>query len=155
MQNPLLGPEGASAVYGPQKGASPDDVARLDRSLANFAAIVERDLGVRIDQIAGGGAAGGLAAGLVAFCGATLQSGFDAVADALRLADRIARADLVVTGEGRLDAQSGYGKTVAGVSALADSMRVPCLAVAGLIEGESDLPGIADREASDSPGTAR
>ena len=152
VQNPLLGPEGASAVYGPQKGASPEDVARLDRALANFAAIVERDLGVRIAQTAGGGAAGGLAAGLVAFCGATLQSGFDAVADALRLADRIARADLVVTGEGRLDAQSGYGKTVAGVSALADSMRVPCLAVAGLIEGESDLPGIADREASTPQG---
>ncbi len=148
VQNPLLGPEGASAVYGPQKGAIGNEVARLDRALANFAAIVERDLGVRIAQIAGGGAAGGLAAGLVAFCGATLQSGFDAVGDALRLAERIARADLVITGEGRLDAQSGYGKTVAGVSALAQSLQVPCLVVAGLIDGNADLPGIADREAS-------
>ncbi|MXX79952.1 MAG: glycerate kinase [Chloroflexi bacterium] len=154
VRNPLLGPKGASAVYGPQKGAKPAQVAQLDRALANYAAIVERDLGVRVADIPGGGAAGGLAAGLVAFCGATLQSGFDAVADAVGLADRVAQADLVITGEGRLDTQSAYGKTVAGVAALSRSLNVPCLAVAGLIEGDAAVSGIADREASTPEGVS-
>jgi len=152
VQNPLLGPEGASAVYGPQKGANPAQVAQLDRALANYAAIVERDLGVRVDDIPGGGAAGGLAAGLVAFCEAKLQSGFDAIADAVRLADRLAQADLVITGEGRLDTQSAYGKTVAGVSALSRALDVPCLAVAGLVDGSAALPGLSDREAASPAG---
>ncbi len=152
VQNPLLGPEGASAVYGPQKGADPVQVAQLDRALANYAGIVERDLGARVADVPGAGAAGGLAAGLLAFCGATLQSGFDAVADAVRLADRLGRADLVITGEGRLDTQSAYGKTVAGVAALAGTHDVPCLGVAGLIDGAAALPGLQDREAATPAG---
>lgn len=152
VQNPLLGPEGASAVYGPQKGADAACVAELDRALANVAAVLERDLDARVAEIPGAGAAGGLAAGLMAFCGATLQSGFAAVSEAVRLSERIARADLVITGEGRLDTQSAYGKTVAGVAELALQADVPCLAVAGLIEGEARLPGLVDCEASTPPG---
>ena len=148
VQNPLLGVEGASAVYGPQKGADAACVAQLDRALTNFTAILERDLDARIAEIPGAGAAGGLGAGLMAFCGATLQSGFDAVSQAVRLAERIARADLVITGEGRLDTQSAYGKTVSGVAALAHEANVPCAAVAGLIQGQAVLPGLIDREAS-------
>ena len=148
VQNPLLGAEGASAVYGPQKGADAACVAELDRALANFAAVLERDLDARVAQIPGAGAAGGLGAGLLAFCGATLQSGFQVVSEAVRLADRLAEADLVITGEGRLDVQSAYGKTVAGVAALAQEANVPCVAVAGLIEGAAPVPGLVDREAS-------
>lgn len=152
VQNPLLGLEGASAIYGPQKGADPVCVAELDRALGNLAAMLERDLDARVADVAGAGAAGGLAAGLMAFCGATLESGFTAVSDAVHLAERIARADLVITGEGRLDTQSAYGKTVAGVAELATAANVPCLAVAGLIEGEAALPGLIDSEASTPPG---
>ena len=152
VQNPLLGPEGASAIYGPQKGADPACVAELDRALANLAAIWERDLEARVGDVPGAGAAGGLAAGLMAFCGATLQSGFAAVSEAVRLPERIARADLVITGEGRLDTQSAYGKTVAGVAELAQTADVPCLAIAGLIEGGAELTGLIDREASTPTG---
>ncbi len=148
VQNPLLGAEGASAVYGPQKGADPACVAQLDRALANFAAILERDLDAHISDIPGAGAAGGLGAGLMAFCAATLQSGFAAVSEAVRLPERIAQADLVISGEGRLDTQSAYGKTVAGVALLARAANVPCLAVAGSIEGSAALPGLVDSEAS-------
>jgi len=152
VQNPLLGPEGASAVYGPQKGADPVCVAELDRALSSFAAILERDLSAKVADVPGAGAAGGLAAGLIAFCGATLQSGFAAVSDAVNLPERIARANLVITGEGRLDTQSAYGKTVAGVAELAKTANVPCLAIAGLIDGDAELPGLIDSEASTPPG---
>ena len=152
VRNPLLGPNGASAVYGPQKGADAACAALLDRALANYADILERDLGVRAADVPGAGAAGGLAAGLLAFCGASLQSGFDAVADAVRLAARIAAADLVISGEGRLDAQSSYGKTTAGVAALSAAADTPCLVVAGLVSGSAALPGLTDVEASTPPG---
>ncbi len=146
--NPLLGPQGASAIYGPQKGADTACVAMLDLALANYAGVIERDLDARVADIPGGGAAGGLAAGLLAFCGARLQSGFDAVAEAVQLAQRIARADLVITGEGRLDAQSSYGKTTAGVATLSSSAGAPCVAVAGQVVGLAALPGLTDVEAS-------
>ena len=88
----------------------------------------------------------------MAFCGATLQSGFAAVSGAVQLAERISRADLVFTGEGRLDTQSAYGKTVAGVAALAVDVGVPCLAVAGSVDGSARLPGLLDSEASTPQG---
>lgn len=152
VQNPLIGPDGASAVYGPQKGADAAAVAELDRALANYAGIVERDLGARIAELPGGGAAGGLAAGLSAFCGARLVSGFDAVAAAIGLAERVARADLVLTGEGRLDTQSAWGKSVAGVALLAQAAGKPCIAVCGLIEGDGRLPGLTAGEQSTPSG---
>ena len=148
VQNPLIGPDGASAVYGPQKGADAAAVAELDRALANYAGIVERDLGARIAELPGGGAAGGLAAGLSAFCGARLVSGFDAVAAAIGLAERIVWANLVLTGEGRLDTQSAWGKSVAGVALLAQAAGKPCIAVCGLIEGDGRLPGLTAGEQS-------
>ena len=152
VQNPLLGAEGASAVYGPQKGADAACVAQLDRALANFAGILERDLNASVAEVPGAGAAGGLAAGLMACCGATLQSGFAAVSKAVNLADRVAQADLVITGEGRLDTQSAYGKSVAGVASLANAAGVPCVAVVGLIEGAAKLPGLTDSEAATPSG---
>jgi glycerate 2-kinase len=133
VDNPLCGPHGASAVYGPQKGADPDMVAELDGNLDHFARIVARDLGISIRDLPGAGAAGGLGGGLVAFAGGRLQPGIDLVMHAVGLADRLAGADLCLTGEGGLDASSASGKTVAGVSRLARSLGVPTLALAGTI----------------------
>lgn len=131
VRNPLCGPEGASAVFGPQKGATPDQVALLDEALSRYADILKRDLGLDVRDVPGAGAAGGLGAGLLAFCGATLSSGFDLVADVTNLEQRIAAADLVITGEGRLDGQSIYGKTTVGVARIAAQQRVPVVALCG------------------------
>ncbi len=116
VDNPLLGERRASRVYGPQKGASPEMVEQLDAALANYAEVVLRDLGRDIREVPGAGAAGGLGAGLLAFCGATLSSGIDLVLDAVGFEAHLAGADLVITGEGRLDEQTLQGKTIAGCS---------------------------------------
>lgn len=131
VANPLLGPEGASAVYGPQKGATPEMVALLDAALARFARVVEETLGLSVADLPGAGAAGGLGAGLVAFCRARLQRGVDMVGEAVGLRARLAGADLVLTGEGRLDGQTVRGKTPHGVAAAAKECGLPVLAVAG------------------------
>jgi glycerate kinase len=136
VDNTLLGPYGASAVYGPQKGATADDVAVLDKALGHFAAVVHRDLGIDVRDIRGAGAAGGLGAGLVAFLGARLRPGVEVVIEAVGLADRMARADLVVTGEGRLDEQSLRGKAPAGVLRLARELGVPAIVLCGVSEVE-------------------
>jgi glycerate kinase len=115
VDNPLCGPRGASATYGPQKGADADTVWELDRALERLAAVVARDLGVDRSREAGAGAAGGLGFGLMAFLGARLRPGVEAVSDAVGLVPAIERADLVVTGEGALDATSLRGKVVGGV----------------------------------------
>lgn len=134
VDNPLTGPLGASAVYGPQKGADPDDVALLDRALGHWAAVVHRDVGIDVRDLPGAGAAGGLGAGLVAFLGAKLRPGFDLVAEALGLPTRVEAADVVVTGEGRYDSQSERGKAPAGVLRLGrEALRRTAL-VAGQIE---------------------
>ena len=117
VRNPLTGPDGASAVYGPQKGADATTIAELDRALTHFADIVARDVGADILTLPGGGAAGGLGAGLIAFTGARIEPGIEAIASAVRLDARLAGADVVLTGEGSLDRQSAFGKTVAGVAA--------------------------------------
>jgi len=133
VTNPLCGPRGASAVYGPQKGATPEMVARLDRNLGHFADIVARDLDVAVRDIPGSGAAGGLGGGLVAFAGGRLEGGVDLVIEAVNLRERLHAADLCLTGEGALDGQSAFGKTAVGVARLAHSLRCPTLAVAGSI----------------------
>jgi glycerate kinase len=115
VDNPLTGPNGASAVYGPQKGATAQDVLVLDRALGRYADVIGRDLGVDVRDLPGAGAAGGLGAGLVAFLGAELRPGVDVVMDAVGFSSRLERADLAVTGEGKLDAQSLHGKVPAGV----------------------------------------
>jgi glycerate 2-kinase len=133
VTNPLCGPTGASNVYGPQKGASPEMVENLDRNLAHFATIVERDLGLAIKDQPGSGAAGGLGAGLVAFAGGKLEPGIKLVIEAVKLAARLEAADLCLTGEGAIDAQSAFGKTAVGVAQLARSLNCPVLALAGSI----------------------
>jgi glycerate kinase len=133
VDNPLGGPRGASRVYGPQKGASDASIDMLDQALAHFAAVVQRDLGVDVAEVPGAGAAGGLGAGLLAFCGATLRPGVMLVAEACGLAEAIAGAALVITGEGRMDGQSAHGKAPVGVARLAREAGVPVVAVCGLL----------------------
>ena len=133
VTNPLCGPQGASAVYGPQKGATPEVVERLDRNLGHFADIVARDLDVAVRHIPGSGAAGGLGGGLVAFAGGRLEGGVNLVIEAVNLRERLHAADLCLTGEGALDGQSAFGKTAVGVARLAHSLRCPTLAIAGSI----------------------
>lgn len=131
VTNPLCGPTGASAVYGPQKGATPAMVAELDVALAHYAEIIERDLGLAVREQPGAGAAGGLGAGLLAFLHATLRPGAQIILDAVRLEEQVRAADLVVTAEGRLDSQTAYGKSVGAVAALAKKYHLPVLAIAG------------------------
>jgi glycerate kinase len=133
VDNPLTGPTGAAAVYGPQKGASPSDVATLDEALRHLAAIAHRDLGIDIREMPGSGAAGGLGGGLVAFLGARLRSGFEVVADALGLAERMEAADVVVTGEGSFDEQTERGKAPAGVLRLARETGCRSAVIAGQV----------------------
>ena len=133
VTNPLCGPRGASAVYGPQKGATPEMVERLDRNLGHFADIVARDLDVAVRDIPGSGAAGGLGGGMVAFAGGRLEGGVNLVIEAVNLRERLHSADLCLTGEGALDGQSAFGKTAVGVARLAHSLGCPTLAIAGSI----------------------
>jgi len=133
VDNPLCGPRGASAIYGPQKGAGPDQVATLDRNLGRLADVILRDLGAAIADLPGAGASGGLGAGLVAFAGARLEPGIDLVCRAVDLDDRLAVADLCLTGEGALDRSSAFGKTVVGVARRARERGVPTIVVAGTI----------------------
>ncbi len=131
VNNPLCGPMGASAVYGPQKGATPEMVVQLDDALAHYAEVIERDLGVSVRDVPGAGAAGGLGAGLMAFLRATLRPGAQIVLEAVKLEEQLRSADLVITAEGQLDAQTAYGKSVGAVAALAKRYRLPVLALAG------------------------
>ncbi|MBV8384510.1 MAG: glycerate kinase, partial [Planctomycetaceae bacterium] len=133
VDNPLCGPRGASAVYGPQKGADPAMVAALDRNLDHLARVLERDLGVSVRDLPGAGAAGGLGAGLVAFASGRLEPGIALVIRAVGLADRLRDADLCLTGEGALDASSAFGKTPIGVARLARSLGCPTIALAGTV----------------------
>jgi len=116
VDNPLVGPRGAPAVFGPQKGATPEMVKLLDKYLDKFADIIKRDLGVDVKETPGAGAAGGLGAGLMAFLGAKLKSGIDIVIEASGLNQDVKDAHIVVTGEGKIDRQTIYGKTPIGVA---------------------------------------
>lgn len=138
VTNPLCGPRGASAVYGPQKGATPEVVEQLDKALGRFAYVVERDLGLEVRDLAGSGAAGGLGAGLVAFCGATIRSGASLVLEMLRFDEYLDTADLIFTGEGRLDRQIEFGKAISGVALLAEKHRIPVIAFTGSLDLEPD-----------------
>lgn len=137
VDNPLCGERGASAVYGPQKGATPAAVAELDAALGHYAEVIRRDLGRDIRDLPGAGAAGGLGGGLVAFCGAELVRGIDLVLDAVEFDARLVDCDLVITGEGRLDASTLHGKTVVGVARRAAAAGVPVIAVAGGVVGDA------------------
>jgi glycerate kinase len=138
VSNPLLGPSGAAAVYGPQKGANQDDVAELDGRLARFADALESTIGRRVRDEAGAGAAGGVGFALLAiadrFRSFALRPGIDLLFEATDFAGRLATADVVITGEGRIDAQTGFGKTALGVARRAAEAGVPCIAVGGGVE---------------------
>jgi len=131
VTNPLCGPTGASAVYGPQKGATPEMVVQLDAALDYYAQIIERDLGRSVRDIPGAGAAGGLGAGLIAFLDATLRPGARIVLEAVQLEERVRMAKLVITAEGQIDTQTAYGKTIGAVAAVAKGYGLPVLALAG------------------------
>jgi len=155
VTNPLIGPNGAAAVYAPQKGATSEMVAQLEVGLTRLADIVRRDLGIEIAALPGGGAAGGLGAGLVAFAGATLESGAKLVASAVGLKRRLAGADLCITGEGSFDAQSASGKTVSEVAALAGESGVPAICIAGRVADDAPAGMFVDvRSLVDSQITA-
>ena len=136
VTNPLTGPEGATAVFGPQKGATAEMIVRLDRALAHYARIIQRDLAVDVLHLEGGGAAGGMGAALYAFCGARLRPGIEIVTDALHLAELVADADLVITGEGRIDSQTIHGKVPVGVAKVAQRYNVPVIAIAGSLTAD-------------------
>ena len=157
VTNPLCGPTGASTTFGPQKGASPEDVTILDSALAHLAGIIERDIGVDVMDMPGGGAAGGMGAGLVAFLGAKIEWGADIVCEAVGLDGHLANADLVITGEGRLDWQTAYNKAPVAVARLAAARSIPVLGVAGSLgpgwrglykEGFTVLSGMASKMVS-------
>ena len=147
VDNPLYGPRGAAAVYGPQKGATAGKVEILDKALRRFAEVVERDLGMDVASVPGAGAAGGLGAGLMVFLGARLASGTELVGDVVQLADKIQGADLVITGEGKMDRQTMMGKVPQGVARIARSLGVPVIAIVGSYVGPLDPVHAAGIEA--------
>lgn len=138
VTNPLCGPNGASAVYAPQKGADAAAIDELDAALAHFGEVIKRDLGVDVANRSGAGAAGGLGAGLIAFLGAELLSGARVVAEAAGLEARIRQADVVITGEGRLDAQTAFGKTPQYVARAASEAGRPVICLAGSVDAGYD-----------------
>lgn len=131
IDNPLYGPSGAAYVFGPQKGASPKIVEQLDAGLRHLSEIIRRDLGVDVAEIPGGGAAGGMGAGMVAFFGSSLQMGIETVLDTVRFSELLENTDMVFTGEGKIDGQSLRGKVVIGVARRAKQKGVPVVAVVG------------------------
>ncbi len=154
VNNPLTGPGGASRVYGPQKGADEKSVELLDKNLKHYAALIHKFMKIDVDHIPGAGAAGGIAAGLMAFCNAYLKPGFDIIKTYLNLEEKIKNADLIITGEGKIDAQTKYGKTPYGMAQLAKKYSIPVIGLAGMLgngyeelyqKGFKSLFSIADR----------
>ncbi len=136
VQNSLLGPQGATRVFGPQKGASAEELIVLESCLTRLADLVAQELKIDVRNVAGAGAAGGLGFGLMSFCGARLRPGFEVVAEAIGLEAKIANADVVITGEGSLDAQTLSGKAPAGVASLARKLGKPVYAIVGRTSGD-------------------
>ncbi|NCF08501.1 MULTISPECIES: glycerate kinase [Kosakonia] len=136
VTNPLTGEAGASAVFGPQKGATPEMIARLDKALEHYAEIIASDLDIDVLNLAGGGAAGGMGAALYAFCGAELRQGIEIVTDALALDKHVRGADLVITGEGRIDSQTVHGKVPVGVAKVAKRYNIPVIGIAGSLTAD-------------------
>ncbi|HFQ5302099.1 TPA: glycerate kinase [Vibrio vulnificus] len=136
VDNPLCGPKGASAVFGPQKGATPEMVTILDKNLAHYAAIIKQQLGVDVRDMAGAGAAGGMGAALLGLLNAELRPGIEIVMDAVRLDEIVADADLVITGEGRIDSQTIHGKTPIGVARTAKKHGLPVIGIAGCLSAD-------------------
>ncbi|MCM3706042.1 MULTISPECIES: glycerate kinase [Cytobacillus] len=139
VDNPLTGPRGASAIFGPQKGATPEMVGLLDRNLSHFADVVEHELGKAFREIEGAGAAGGIGGSLLAFLNADLKRGIDIVLEAVNFEDEVKDADLVITGEGRIDSQTIFGKTPIGVAKVAKKHGIPVMGLAGSLSDDSHI----------------
>ena len=139
IDNPLCGQQGAAAIFSPQKGATPAQAQQLEQGLCHLAKQIQQDLGVDVLNLPGGGAAGGLGAGAVAFLGAVLQSGIQVILDTLQFDAALEDCSLVITGEGRIDGQSAHGKVVAGVASHALAKGVPVLAIVGDVADDADL----------------
>lgn len=139
VSNPLCGPKGATRIYGPQKGATPELIKELDESLAYFAEIIKRDLNKDIKDIPGAGAAGGLGASLIAFLDAELRPGIEIIIEIVKLEQAIKDADLVITGEGKIDSQTIYGKAPIGVAKIAKKYNISVIAIAAIISDDADI----------------
>ncbi len=139
VNNPLTGINGASHIYGPQKGANEETIRVLDAALGHYARILRRDLNIDVENIPGSGAAGGLGAGLLAFLNGRLIPGIDLVMDAVGMEKEFLECDLVITGEGKLDDQSVHGKVPVGVARRAIGHNVPVIVLAGCVEGNLEL----------------
>jgi len=138
VDNPLFGPRGAAHVYSPQKGATPAMVRQLDCGLKRLAAVIKKDLGVDVANLPGAGAAGGLGAGLVAFLGGQMRPGAELVTRVIGLERKLAGCDLVITGEGRLDGQTAFGKAPAGVAKVARKLGIPVIAICGSLSPDAE-----------------
>lgn len=139
VNNPFYGPQGAAFVYAPQKGASPEEVIALDEGLRHYAGILRDQKGVDIAILPGAGAAGGMGGGLLPFLRATLKPGIDAILDILHFEESLLEADLIFTGEGKLDAQTGMGKALGGILQMAQGRNVPVIALGGAVEATAQL----------------
>ncbi len=144
VKNPLLGENGATRIFGPQKGARKSDFDNLEHALTKLADVVATEFGIDLRNEAGAGAAGGLGFGLLSFCGATIRPGFEVVAEAVGLESKMKDADLVITGEGSLDRQTLEGKTPAGVAQLARKLGKPVFAIVGRASEDPELREIFD-----------
>lgn len=133
VDNPLCGPRGASAIYGPQKGASPQDVEVLDGALANYAEVLKKRSNIHVKDIPGAGAAGGLGAGLLAFLNGNLKPGIDIILQATRFSEKVRECHLVLTGEGKIDEQTAFGKAPVGVAREAKKFNLPVIGFAGVL----------------------
>ncbi|NNE38736.1 MAG: glycerate kinase, partial [Gammaproteobacteria bacterium] len=139
VTNFLCGKQGASHIFGPQKGATPEMCNLLDENLKTFGRLIEQSLGIDVLTLEGGGAAGGLGAGLVAIAGAELERGIDIVIKASGIEKQIKKADLVITGEGRIDGQTMYGKVAIGIAKLAKHYDVPVIAIGGSLGDDANV----------------
>ncbi|WP_305460320.1 glycerate kinase [Photobacterium leiognathi] len=139
VDNPLCGEKGASQVFGPQKGATPEMVARLDNNLAHYAEIIKHDLGKDVKDMAGAGAVGGMGAALLGLFNAQLRPGIEIVMDAVNLSEVVQDADLVITGEGRIDSQTIHGKTPIGVARTAKRFNKPVIGIAGSLSYDCNV----------------
>jgi glycerate kinase len=144
VRNPLLGKNGATPVFGPQKGVTPEKIDMLERALTRLADVVTKEFDFDYRKEAGAGAAGGLGFGLMSFCGATIRAGFDVVAEAVELESKIKGVDVVITGEGSLDAQTLEGKTPAGVARLARKFGKRVYAIIGRASEDRKVRALFD-----------
>jgi glycerate 2-kinase len=142
VTNPLFGPNGASCIFAPQKGASTDEVKLLDEGLFTLDQVVKKELGLDYASLSGSGAAGGLGYGMMVFCNATIQSGIELVMEACRIEAAITNSQLIITGEGKIDTQTIHGKAVSGICRMAEKYDVPVLAYTGIAD---DIPMVLDK----------